>query len=124
MNPESSAQYLQAVHSPGPTWNRYFRYERTDVELLHFTRRLASLRIDKPAISQLHGPSAGNRYSDRFDLLVAEGLLEVSQQGYSLTPRGMFFSDSIAALLAESRWQRNRALPLVTTSNNNSSGHM
>ena len=124
MNPESSAQYLQAVHSPGPAWNRHFQYELTDLELLHFTRRLAALRIDRATVSQLHGRSIWNRYSDRFDLLVADGLLKASQQEYSLTPRGMFFSDSIAALLAESRWQNPNDLPLVAASNNNSRGYM
>ncbi len=60
----------------------------------------------------------------RFDLLVTEGLLNVSQQDYSLTPRGMFFSDSIAALLAESRWQNLNDLQPVAAANDNSTGHM
>ena len=63
-------------------------------------------------------------YPGRFDLLVAEGLLEESQNAYMLTPRGMFFSDSIAALLAESRWQTTDDMPLVAAANNNSLGHM
>ncbi len=124
MNPESSAQYLQAVHARGATWNRYFQYQRHDLELLHFTRSLAALRIDKASFSRIYGPSMWNRYSERFDLLVAEGLLEESQHAYMLTPRGMFFSDSIAALLAESRWQAHDELPLVAAANNNSLGHM
>ena len=44
MNPESSAEYLQAVHGDGPAWNRYFQYAAQDVELLHFTRRMPSIR--------------------------------------------------------------------------------
>ena len=35
-----------------------------------------------------------------------------------------FFSDSIAALLAESRWQNPNDLPLAAASNNNSRGYM
>jgi oxygen-independent coproporphyrinogen-3 oxidase len=124
MNPESSAEYLQAVHSQGTTWNRYFQYQRHDLEILHFTRRLAALRIDRAPFSESFGSSAWIRYSERFDLLVAEGLLTESQHGYSLTPRGMFFSDSIAALLAESRWQNRSELPFVGYYNDNSQGHM
>lgn len=124
MNPESSAEYLQAVRSQGPTWNRYFQYQRQDLELLHFTRRLAALRIDKAMFSQMFGLSAWDRYSDRLALLVAEGLLEDCQHAYLLTPRGMFYSDSIAALLAESRWQTLNELPLVAAFNDNRAGHM
>ena len=124
LNPESSAEYLQAVHSDGPVWNRYFQYQRHDLELLHLTRRLAALQIEKATFSQMFGPSVWDRYSERFELLVAEGLLKESLQAYTLTPRGMFFSDSIAALLAESRWHTHSDLPLVARSNDNSSGHM
>lgn len=124
LNPESSAEYLQAVHSRGPVWNRYFQYQRHDLELLHLTRRLAALRINKANFSEMFGPSAWDRYSERFDLLAAEGLLNESQQAYTLTPRGMFFSDSIAALLAESRWHTPSDLPLVARYNDNSAGHM
>jgi coproporphyrinogen III oxidase-like Fe-S oxidoreductase len=124
MNPESSAEYQQAVHSRGATWNRYFQYQRHDLELLHFTRRLAALRIDKVPFAETFGPSAWTRYSETFDLLVEEGLLIESQDAYSLTPRGMFFSDSIAALLAESRWQNRNDSPLAGSYNNNGHGHM
>ena len=124
MNPESSAEYQQAVHLQGTTWNRYFQYQRQDLELLHFTRRLAALRIDKAPFAETFGPSAWKRYSERFDLLVEEGLLVESQHAYSLTPRGMFFSDSIAALLAESRWQNRNDFPLAGSYNNNGHGHM
>jgi oxygen-independent coproporphyrinogen-3 oxidase len=124
MNPESSAEYQQSVHSRGITWNRYFQYHRRDLELLHFTRSLAALHIDKATFSQTFGKSAWKRYSEKFDLLVAEGLLNESRQAYSLTPRGMFFSDSISALLAEGRWQDRSDLPRAGSRNDNSYGHM
>jgi oxygen-independent coproporphyrinogen-3 oxidase len=124
MNPESSGQYLQAAHSQGATWNRYFQYQPHDLELLHLTRRLAALKIDQEAFSQFFGPFAWDRYSERFGLLVAEGLVREDHHSYALTPRGMFFSDSIAALLAESRRQTFDDLPLLDAANNNSSGHM
>jgi oxygen-independent coproporphyrinogen-3 oxidase len=92
--------------------------------LLHFTRRLAALHIDKATFSQLFGTSAWKRYSEKFDLLVAEGLFNESRQAYSLTPRGMFFSDSISALLAEGRWQDRSDLPRAGSRNDNSYGHM
>ena len=125
MNPESSAEYLQAVRSLGPTWNRHFQYTPHNVQLLHLTRRLAALRIDKETLSQIHGSSAWDRYAERFHLLVAEGLLQEGQQDYVLKPRGMFYSDSCAALLADSRRQNYGDLPLITAAaNDNRSGYI
>jgi oxygen-independent coproporphyrinogen-3 oxidase len=124
MNPESSAEYLQAIHAKGVIWNRYFQYQRHDLELLRFTRSLAALRVDKDSFSQLFGPSVWERYSERFDVLVREGLLEEKQHAYSLTPQGMFFSDSIAAYLAESRWQERSDVLRPIASNDNGPGYM
>lgn len=108
MNPESSAEYLQAIQSDGTIWNRYFQYHPHDLELLHFTRRLAALRIDKASFSESFTASAWARHLERFALLVEAGLLAECQHAYSVTPRGMFFSDSIAALLADGRLPRGR----------------
>jgi oxygen-independent coproporphyrinogen-3 oxidase len=121
MNPESSAEYLQAVQSEGTIWNRYFQYHQHDLELLHFTRRLAALRIDKASFSDSFTASAWARHLDRFAVLAEAGLLSECKHAYSVTPRGMFFSDSIAALLAEGRLPRGRARHGSGT--DNSQGH-
>ena len=123
MNPESSAEYLQSVQSGGTIWNRYFQYHQHDLELLHFTRRLAALRIDKASFSDSFTASAWTRHLDRFAVLVEAGLLTECQHAYSVTPRGMFFSDSIAALLAEGRFPHGRGRR-HGTNNDNSRGHM
>ena len=123
MNPESSAEYLQSVQSQETIWNRYFQYNQDDLELLHFTRRLAALRIDKASFSDSFGASAWTRHLERFAVLVEAGLLTECQHAYSVTPRGMFFSDSIAALLAEGRLSRGRGRRHGYF-NDNSQGHM
>ncbi|MCO6044245.1 hypothetical protein NG895_10035 [Aeoliella sp. ICT_H6.2] len=122
MNPESSAEYLQAIHSERTIWNRYFQYEQQDLELLHFTRRLASLRIDKGRFSENFGTSAWKRYQDELSVLVEEKLLLDSQHAYTVSPRGMFFSDSIAALLTEGR--RRNGPRWRRVHNDNSGGYM
>jgi oxygen-independent coproporphyrinogen-3 oxidase len=123
MNPESSAQYLQSVQSPGTTWNRYFQYRQHDLELLHFTRRLAALRIDKASFSGAFTAAAWTRHLDRFAVLREAGLLTECQHAYSVTPRGMFFSDSIVALLAEGHLPHGRG-PRQDSYNDNSQGYM
>lgn len=124
INPESSAEYVQAVHSKGTVWNRYFQYQPHDLEILHFTRRLASLRIEKESFTHEFGPTVWTRHQESFDLCVEAGLLAESPQAYSVTPHGMFFSDSIAALLAESRFETLQPRTLIPVGNNNSLGHM
>ena len=122
MNPESSAEFLQRVHGDGISWNRFFHYQAQDLEVLHFTRRIASLQIDKQAFSRRFGPLAWDTYGDKFDALIEEQLLKHADDVYALTPRGMFFADSIAGLLAEGqgrgRGQRSEF------NNSNAHGHM
>ncbi|HJN08867.1 MAG TPA: hypothetical protein QF564_09265 [Pirellulaceae bacterium] len=31
MNPESSAEYLQSIHTDGPAWNRYLQYNAKEM---------------------------------------------------------------------------------------------
>ena len=58
-------------------------------------------------------------FSEAFDALLGEGLVEVEPEAIRLTERGMFFADSVAGLLAWRRSQvlrldgRTRALPLT-----------
>lgn len=114
---------MQAVQAEGATWNRFFQYHQQDLELLHFTRRLAALRIDKASFSDSFTSSAWARHQERFAVLVEAGLLSECQRAYSVTPRGMFFSDSIAALLADGRLPRDRGRRHAAY-NDNSQGHM
>jgi oxygen-independent coproporphyrinogen-3 oxidase len=93
------------------------------LELLHFTRRLAALRVDKREFSECFGASAWTRYTDRLAILVEAGLLAECELAYSVTPRGMFYSDSIAALLAEGHLPRDRSRRHAS-SNDNGQGHM
>lgn len=124
MNPESSVEYMQAVHSHGAVWNRYFQYDRLDFELLLITRRLASLRFDSDALRMISESEASRSYSERMELLVAENLLALNFQEGLLTPKGMFYSDSIAGLLAEARWEHECKHSRPGMSNDNRSGHM
>lgn len=124
MNPESSSEYMQAVHSPGAVWNRYFQYDRLDFELLLITRRLASLRFDDDALRMIAESEASQSYAERLELLVAEKLLERNSVESWLTPKGMFYSDSIAGLLAEARWEHGSKHSRPFMSNDNRSGHM
>jgi len=123
-NPESSAAYVDAVRAEGPVWNRYYAYQQQELELLHFIRRLAALRIDLVPFVETFGQLALDRYMEVFALLVEEGLLVRERQSFTLTPRGMFFSDAIATLLVRHCWQNEAPPSLSGFINDNSTGHM
>ncbi len=124
INAESSAEYLQLTKGNGPVWNRYFQYDVEDQEMLHLTRRLAALGIDKDRFEQSFGSHAWDKYSDQLALLIAEGLLRKCNQAIELTPRGMFFADSIAGLLSDRRLRERDATQYVESRNDNGGGHM
>lgn len=124
MNPESSAEYVQAIRGNGPAWNRYFQYDAEDLKILHLTRRLAALGIEKERFEQSFGFSAWNSYSDKLSHLIDEGLLIESDEAFALTPRGMFFADSVAGLLAAHRVQERLSLQNAEYYNDNGKGNM
>jgi hypothetical protein len=72
----------------------------------------------------LYGVDSWNLYSERFGLVVEEGLLTESERMFSLSPRGMFFADSIAGFLAESRWRSRGNQKHSASYNDNRRGFM
>ena len=100
MNPESSSEYLQAVRQPGPVWNRYFEFDRPSLKLFLATRNLAALHIDRQRYQRATGSDISNDFPAEIDVLKAEGLLRIDERQVVPTDRGMFYADTIAALLA------------------------
>lgn len=56
----------------------------------------------QPLLNCTDGPRGTVILKEKFDLPVAMVLLEMIDQGYSLSSRGMLLSDAIAALRSES----------------------
>ncbi|HEY7313184.1 MAG TPA: radical SAM protein [Gemmataceae bacterium] len=107
INPDNAAAYEVAVAAGGPVWDRWFWYTQRDLRVFHLTRRLAALSIDRREYRRLFGADAVNDFPREFDALSDEGLIEIASGTIRPTPRGMFYADSIAALLA---WRQVRAL--------------
>jgi oxygen-independent coproporphyrinogen-3 oxidase len=132
INPDSAAAYEAAVAAGGPVWDRWFWYTPRDLRVFHLTRRLAALSIDRREYRRLFGAAAVDDFPREFDALSGAGLIEMTSESIRPTPRGMFYADSIAALLA---WRQVRALRrqnlLVAAAraeqdeaNDNAPGHM
>ena len=126
MNPESSAEYLQGVQRGGSVWNRSYEFAPSELKLLHAMHHLAALRIDRHRYEQAFESDICDDYAEELETLAGEELLEVSSAAVSLTARGMFYADSIAAVLAHRKLGRGQHRPgrASTPSNDNGRGHM
>jgi oxygen-independent coproporphyrinogen-3 oxidase len=91
---------VAGVRSGRSPWDRYFEYDATDLRIFYLTRRLAALEIDRRRYAHLFGADPLAEFPGAFGALWDEGLLEFTATTVRPTPRGMFYADSIAALLA------------------------
>lgn len=78
----------------------YFPYEEEDVKLLFLTRSLARLQIDREVYRDLFGSELTEDFADAVAALVGAAVAKVDAAALRLTPRGMFFADAAAGLLA------------------------
>lgn len=130
INPDGADAYIEAVDRGAATWDRAFVYTRRDLRVFHLTRRLAALEIDRQIYRDTFGTDPLADFPREFAALEAEGLIETSEDAIRPTPRGMFYSDSIAGLLAWRRLaEKDRAFPDQPKTcdlrrNDNGHGHM
>jgi oxygen-independent coproporphyrinogen-3 oxidase len=120
LNPDAAGAYLAAVRNRQSPWDRYFEYDATDLRIFYLTRRLAALEIDRRLYARLFGTDPLADFASPFRALLKEGLVEVTPTAVRPTPRGMFYADSIAALLAWRQTQARRQ----QSGNDNGRGHM
>lgn len=106
LNPDSTDSYMAGVRNRESPWDRYFDYDAWDLRIFYLTRRLAALEIDRGLYSQLFGTDPLADFPGAFGALLDEGLLEVTPTAIRPTLHGMFYADSIAAMLA---WRQIRA---------------
>jgi len=103
INPDSSANYMATLRREGPVWNRRFAYEEQDSKIFYLTRRLAALEMDRGIYHDTFADDAVDNFPREFEALEAERLIDITAEAIRPTPRGMFYADSITALLASRR---------------------
>src|SRR5581483_556081 len=129
INTDGAADYFAAVAAGTPVRDRLFDYHDGDLRVLYVTRRLAALAIDRREYRGLFGNDVTREFRSEVEALREANLITVAPRVICPTPRGMFYADSIAALLARRQVQARRAepgdwgLPLVDL-NTNGFGHM
>ena len=108
INPEGASEYVSAVDQGRPTWDRAFEYSPLDLRVLHLTRRLAALRVERLDYQAFFGSDPVDDFPREFAVLEREGLVHVTDESIEPTAPGMFYADSIAALLSWKLLQAHR----------------
>ena len=100
MNPTDASTYSDAVLANTRVWNKAFVYGTLDQKVFWLTRRLAALEIDRDRYRALFGSDVLDDFGEQITAARDAGLLEVTAQIIRPMSRGMFYADSIAAILA------------------------
>jgi oxygen-independent coproporphyrinogen-3 oxidase len=77
-----------------------FNYDEEDSRLLYLTRTLLRLHVPRAAYRDLFGADLTSHFGPAVEACVAAGLVTLDEEAVHLTPRGMFYADSVAGLLA------------------------
>ena len=86
----------------------YFPYEEEDLRLLFLTRSLVRLAVSRGTYRALFGHDMTDHFGPELDAIVSAGLGIVEDDAIRLTPRGVFYADAVAGLLASHRSQALR----------------
>lgn len=103
MNEPTSDAFVRRWDAGGRVVASSFSYSRRDLQLLHVTRQLARLSIDRAAYDAFFGSDVVADFAGHFELLEDARLVRVSESRVTVTPEGMFYADAIAGLLASGR---------------------
>lgn len=106
LNHASSVEYRAAANRR----DRVFVYGSPDRKLLSLTRGLARLEVDRSEYRHHHGCDPLDDFAEEIGALERAGLVQLDAR-LRLTPRGMFYADSVAGLLAARRVRELRRNP-------------
>jgi oxygen-independent coproporphyrinogen-3 oxidase len=123
INPDGASAYVSAVGQGRPTWDREFVYSPQDLRVLHLTRRLSALRIERLDYQAFFGSDPVDDFPREFEVLEQEGLVHVTDESIEPTAPGMFYADSIVALLSWKLLQAHRSGQKVDSVGRNDNGH-
>ncbi len=108
MNEATADDYTRALDARGSAASRSFTYTPIDLRLLHVTRSLSALRIDREAYRAFFGTDVVEDFADVVREVVSRDLVVVTDDALTLTPRGMFYADAVAGLFASKRARQLR----------------
>lgn len=90
-------------------------YSAADLRVLVVTRAMAKLGLERDVYTKLFSTDVVNDFPQATQLLLNAGLIDIDEAEICLTPRGMFYSDTVVSLFAaEQRSEQPGALGLHT----------
>ncbi|MBI3929746.1 MAG: Fe-S oxidoreductase [Armatimonadetes bacterium] len=110
MNEGRAADYARAVDERAIAFSHRFVYGQKDLKLLYLTRKLPLLRIPRAAYREAYGGDPLEDLAEEFSALDRAGLTRATADAVELTPRGMFYADAVAGLLASGRVRELRGV--------------
>ncbi len=103
MNESASVDYRAGIEKSGDARARLFVYGEEDRKLLFLTRSLPRMRVSRDTYKRVFRSDLVDDYIEPLEALQTERLVEWDRQELRLTPKGMFYADSVAGLLAHDR---------------------
>jgi oxygen-independent coproporphyrinogen-3 oxidase len=122
INPEGASEYASAVSRDQPAWDRAFEYGPLDLRVFHLNRCLGALRVDCLGYQAFFGGHPVDDFPREFAVLAQEGLVHVSDESIEPSALGMFYADSIAALLSWKLLQAHRNGQKIDSGGENDNG--
>jgi len=122
MNSKRSQDYIRNQANYELPRGSYFNYGKKDLQILWITRQLKGLFISSQQYFTLFQSSLEKDYPGWLNACIEAELIssmQDSNNGYRITPKGVFYSDSITGLLAQ-----KRIIELIKRSNIASGGVM
>jgi oxygen-independent coproporphyrinogen-3 oxidase len=99
INHGTADAYLEHT-SRGEPRATVFNYFDKDLQLLHLTRGFSLTKVERAPYAKRINADVLQDFGEHVELFVEKKLLEISPEALQLTPRGMFFADSVTGLLA------------------------
>jgi coproporphyrinogen III oxidase-like Fe-S oxidoreductase len=111
MNDGLSLGFIRRMQRRGAAIAASFEYTLADLRLLHLTRSLSKLSINRGAYRRFFGTDPLTDFSDHWMVLEEAHLVRIGDRNIALTPEGMFYADAVVGLLACQRVAELRAEP-------------
>jgi len=86
-----------------------YRYDPNGLRLLMLTRGLATTRIDCESWAKRFGTTVQSDFAEPLNAVIGAGLATLDERALALTPRGMFFADSVVSTFAASLTKKSGA---------------
>ncbi len=99
LNPEGSTEYSELIKA-NISSSKSFVYGIRDMKILYLTRKVVLLGLNRKDYKDIFNQDPVDDFPFEFTRLAELGLIEIGTEEIKLTPKGMFYADTIAGTFA------------------------